>query len=305
MTFLGRGSGCRWWVLRILACVLWAAGTVAHGQASAPLSPAELVRRTARNEIKAANDVNEPRFMFRSRKQTAHGSQTRIYVEAKEAIAGLLVAINDQPLNPEQRQAEEQRIDRFVNDPSELQHKRKQEKEDAQRTLQIMKALPDAFIYEPAGTETGTPGVGKPGDELVKLTFRPDPKYTPPTHTEQVLTGMRGYLLIDANRYRIATIHGALFRDVNFGWGILGHLDKGGHFLVEQGDVGGAWNITRMQLDFTGKIMFFKGLSIKSDEVFSDFRQVPQDLTFAQAVPMLKKEEAELAENQQQNGNQK
>jgi hypothetical protein len=60
-----------------------------------------------------------------------------------------------------------------------------------------------------------------------------------------------------------------------------------------------------MQLDFTGKIMFFKSLSIKSYEVFSDFRQVPQDLTFAQAVQMLKKEEAELAEYQQQNGNQK
>jgi hypothetical protein len=52
-----------------------------------------------------------------------------------------------------------------------------------------------------------------------------------------------------------------------------------------------------MSLTFTGKILLFKSLAIKSDEVFSDFRRVPDDLTFAQGVEMLKAEEAKLAEN--------
>jgi hypothetical protein len=41
----------------------------------------------------------------------------------------------------------------------------------------------------------------------------------------------------------------------------------------------------------------FKSIVIKSDEVFSDFRRVPADTTFAQGVEMLKAEEAKLAEN--------
>jgi hypothetical protein len=53
-----------------------------------------------------------------------------------------------------------------------------------------------------------------------------------------------------------------------------------------------------MSLGFTGKILLFKSLAIKSEEMFSDFRRVPADTTFAQGVEMLKAEQARLAENQ-------
>jgi hypothetical protein len=38
----------------------------------------------------------------------------------------------------------------------------------------------------------------------------------------------------------------------------------------------------------TGKILLFKSLSLISDEVLSDFRKMPENLTFAQGVQMLK-----------------
>jgi hypothetical protein len=50
-----------------------------------------------------------------------------------------------------------------------------------------------------------------------------------------------------------------------------------------------------MSLNFTGKILMLKNLSIKSDEIFSDFRKVRADTTYAQGVQMLKAEEAKLA----------
>jgi hypothetical protein len=45
----------------------------------------------------------------------------------------------------------------------------------------------------------------------------------------------------------------------------------------------------------TGKILLFRGLSITTDEVFSDFRAVPADLTFVKAVELLKTEQEKLA----------
>src|SRR5262249_26936769 len=141
--------------------------------------------------------------------------------------------------------------------------------------------------------EQSSAGVGRPGHPLAKLTFRPNTSYQPPTRVEQVLVGMEGFVLIDADAGRLATIDGTLFRDVGFGWGILGHLDKGGHFLVQQEQASGdIWALTRMSLKFTGKILLFKNLNIDSNEVFSDFRRVPPDLTFAQAVEMLRKAES-------------
>jgi len=276
-----------------------AALSLAQAQSNADLPAAELVRKTVQNEIRSSRGIPLSRFMFQSRKQGDQGSQTKLYVETSQGMAGVVIANNDKPLSAEQRQAENARVQRFIDEPSELEKKRKREKEDADRTFQIMAALPDAFLFEKDGTQPASTGLGRPGDPLIRLKFRPNPHYTPPSHTEQVLVGMQGHLLIDPVDLRIAEIDGTLFREVSFGWGILGHLDKGGHFLVNQAEVGsGEWEITRMSLGFTGKIMMFKSLHIQSDEVLSSFRPVPANLTFAQGVSVLKKQQSELAENQ-------
>jgi hypothetical protein len=280
---------------------LTAAMTALPAQESpTPTMPAgELVRLAVTNEVAAANHP-DVLHMFRSRRHTAKGWQTRLYVETNDALAATLIAINDQPLTPEQQQGETNHLAWLRANPDQLRKKHTREKEDEERTLRIVKALPDAFQYEYAGTENGEPGMGKAGDPLVKLTFKPNPAYSPPSRVEQVLAGMQGTLLIDSKAKRLAEIDGVLFREVSFGWGIIGHLDKGGHFLVRQADLGlvdGEWGITEISLNVTGKILLFKGLNVVSDEVLSDFRRMPGNLTFAQGVEMLKTELEKLAED--------
>jgi len=259
-----------------------------------PVSPATLVRTVVAEEAAAARN-NSIKHMFQGRKQTARGSQTKLYVQTTEATAGLLIANDDKPISTQQLQDESAHLERLATNRDELRRKQKQEHEDAEHALRIVEALPDAFVYEFDGMEPGREGVGKVGDELVRLKFRPRPHYAPPSRVEQVLLGMEGYVLIDKNACRLAKIEGTLFREVSFGWGILGHLDKGGSFIVEQADVGdGTWDVTRMQLNFSGKIMMVKSLSIKSEETLSDFRRVPDDLTFVKGIELLKTEQARL-----------
>ena len=256
----------------------------------------ELVRRAVANEMKSADQT--AKHMFREQKETLQGSQTKLMVETRDAMVGMLIARDGHPLSLEEQRGEYGRIQHFIDDPAELDRKRRKEKEDGERVKSILKALPDAFLYQYDGTETGKPGVGKPGEELIRLKFRPNPKYQPPTRVEEVLTGMQGVVLIDAREQHIARIDGTLFQEVGFGWGILGHLDRGGHFQVDQTDVGNDdWAISRMYLTFTGKLLLFKSLNIKSTEIYSDFRPVPSNLTFAQGAEMLKKEIATVAEN--------
>jgi hypothetical protein len=259
------------------------------------LSPVELVRAAVANEV-AASKYDSIKHMFRSRKQNSQGSQTRLYVETREAVAGMTIAYNDKPLTPEQMQGEEGRLAGLIANPEQLRRKHAQEQDSADRTLRIVKALPDAFLYDYDGEEPGTADLGKDGGRLMRLKFRPNPAYNAPSHVEDVLAGMQGVVLIDAVAHRIARIDGTLFKEVSFGWGILGHLDKGGHFLIVQRDVGdGSWGVSRMTLSFNGKILLFKSIAIKSDEVFSDFRRVPAETTFAQGVELLKLEQKKLA----------
>jgi len=260
------------------------------------LSPLQLVRLTVNNEVSGGHQ--SVKHMFHSHKVTPKGTQTHIYVETAQAMAGILIAQNDQPLTAEQKQAEINHLSWLEGDPEALRRKRANEKQDADQTLRIMKALPDAFDYTDEGTETGTAETGGAGRPLVRLRFKPNPSYSPPSHVEQVLTGMEGTLLIDAEAHRIARIDGTLFKGVSFGWGIVGHLDKGSTFRVQQADVGdGAWEITQMKLSITGKILLFKSLSMISDETFTDFQRVPDDLTFSRGVELLKAQEEKFAKS--------
>ena len=285
----------------LLAC--WTkfskAGNIAGGvSASEPgaASILALVRTAAANEVAANN--SSMKHMFRSRKQTPQGSQTRLYVETEQATAAMTIAYNDKSLAPDQLRNEETRLAELAASPEQLSRKHAQEAENAQHSLAIMKAMPEAFLYQYDGEIAGKDGVGGNGNRLIRLKFRPNSAYRPPSHVEQVLVGMQGFLVIDPVEKRIAQIDGTLFKEVAFGWGILGHLDKGGHFLVEQRDVGNdSWEISQMSLAFTGKILLFKSLTIKSDETFGDFRRVPDGTTLAQGVELLKAEETKLAQN--------
>jgi hypothetical protein len=287
----------------VVLLVLLAAGSklapigvgVAFASAHDPASCLELVRNAVANEV-AANS-NSTKHMFRARRQTPQGSQTKLYVETNDAMVGMTIASNDRPLAPQDLQTEVRRLEGLAGNPEQLRRKHSQEQENAERTLRIVKALPDAFLYQYDGEESGEAS-GEAGRQLVRLRFRPNPAYQPPTHAEQVLVGMQGFLVIDPTTRRLARIDGTLFKEVAFGWGILGHLDKGGHFLVEQRDIGdGSWEVSRMSLNLTGKILMFKSLAMKSDEVFSDFRPVPNGVTFAEGIEMLKAEKVKLAQN--------
>jgi len=285
-------------VLALAVPVCWAANQAQN------VPPAELVRRAVQNET-SANTGSGVHFMFKDRRQTTHLTQTKLIVETRDATAGMVIEQDGRLLTPQQLQAEEARLENYVRNPEELNRKRKQEEEDADRTERILKALPDAFLYELDGTANGSAAVGRAGEDLLRLKFRPNPNYTPPTRVEQVLTGMAGHLLIDTKENRVAEIDGALRKDVGFGWGILGHLDRGGRFLVQQADVGDHhWEVTHMELSFTGKILLFKKLNIRSTDFFFDFHVVPPNLTFAQGVDLLKKQVAsEQASNRHTRGN--
>jgi hypothetical protein len=287
-------------VTRVSLLSLFIGISLASAPASSQTSPSQqtsaldLVRSTVANEA-AASERDSTKYMFRGFKKTPQGSQTRLYIETKEAMAGLTTAYNDRPLTSQQMQTEKGRLAGLAGNATQLQRKQQQEKEETEHTLRIVKALPEAFLFDYDGTEAGTATVGREGKPLTRLRFRPNPSYHCPSHVEDVLVGMQGFLLVDPQEKRIARIDGTLFKEVSFGWGIIGHLDKGGRFFVEQKDLGdGSWDVSRMTLDFTGKILLIKTLTIKSDEQFSDFHRVPANTTFAEGVKMLEDEQAKM-----------
>jgi hypothetical protein len=251
-------------------------------------NPKALVKRVVENELAAGQDKSH--FRFKLRKETPKGSSVKEIIETPRGSLARLVAINDQPPSEEQRKSDDARLNQLLRDPEEQEKKFKEQKEDGSRAETMVKLLPVAFIYTYAGTEN------TPDGEVVDYRFEPDPKFDPPSREAQVFAGMAGVLGLNVKYMRLYKIDAHLFKDVNFGWGILGRLDKNGTLYVEQHHIEGMrWEATRMFLNLTGKALFFKKLEFIEKEFASDFHRVPDQLSLDQAAEMLRKASDQMA----------
>jgi hypothetical protein len=260
-------------------------------QQKSDVDPIELVRSASKNEIKAS-DV-EQYLMFKDTTEYKDHSITKEIVRTKQGGLQTTLLLNGKPLTSEERQKEDAKLTKFANDPDARRKRRDSNKEDDQRASLMLTSLPDAFLYTYVGTDRGPNG-----EQLVHLKFTPNPKFQPPNHETAVYQGMEGDMIIDRNAMRIAKIDGTLFKDVDFGWGILGKLYKGGKFRIVQRDVGGGhWEEVEETLNFYGKVLLVKSLTIWSTETMTDFRPISSNLTTAQALDLLHKSAEVVAGN--------
>jgi hypothetical protein len=272
-------------VRSLLAFFLLVTTSVAtQGQTAAPLTPAKaqaLVERALATEMHTAQDSTRP-MRYRLRKSSPRLTSTKEILETKDGAVARLVSINDAPLSPEDEQREQARLDGLLSDPSRQRHRKQNEDDDTGRALKVLRALPRAFLYQFVGAGTG------PSGNVEKFTFKPNPAFTPPDLETQVLTAMTGELWIDATEQRVTRLEGHLQQDVDFGWGILGRLNKGGWIVIEQANVGAhQWRIVRFQMVMSGRVLF-KNKSFDTLEVESGFTPLPVGLNYRQAIQMLR-----------------
>jgi len=259
------------------------AGICAVAQQKSDIDPMQLVREAAKNEIRAT-DVTQY-FMFKDTNEWKDHSNVREIVRTPQGGLMRTLMINGRPLTAEERKKDDERLQKFANDPEARRKRHEASKAEDKRAQLMLTSLPDAFLYTYAGTDRGPHG-----EELVHLKFTPNPHFVPPNHETAVYQGMQGDMIIDGQAKRIAKIDGTLFKDVDFGWGILGRLYKGGKFLIVQRDVGdGHWEEVEETLHMNGKVLMVKNLTIWSTETMTDFRPVPANLTTAQALDLLQK----------------
>ena len=105
---------------------------------------------------------------------------------------------------------------------------------------------------------------------------------------------MDGILLIDAKQIRLAKLSGTLVSDVEFGFGILGKLQKGGTFEVVQSEISPHdWEVSLLDVQISGRALFFHTIGEQQHEVKSQFAPVRPDLGVAEAAARAARNSAE------------
>jgi hypothetical protein len=81
---------------------------------------------------------------------------------------------------------------------------------------------------------------------------------------------------------------GRLVERVDFGYGILGHIEKDGTFEIHREQVSAAhWKTDLVEVHIQGKVLLFKNVTKDQREARSEFRPVPHDITLAGAKNLL------------------
>jgi len=266
-----------------------------HGQppsgqvvAAPPLTGQALVERALANELNAAQDASQNAshpMRYQLRKTSPRVTTTKEILETRDGEVARLIAINDKPLSAADEGNEEARLHVLLGDRGKQRRRKQAEDEDASRAFNVLRALPSAFLYQYAG-----PGEGPTG-KVEKFTFRPKPGFDPLYLETEVLPAMAGEIWIDPAHVRVARLEAHLQKDVDFGWGILGRLNKGGWIVIEQADVGSdkdvdQWRTVRFQMQMSGRVVF-KNRVFDTTEVQTNYAPLPVGMSYQKAIEVL------------------
>ncbi len=236
----------------------------------------DLVKEIVANEL--TDRTEQSNWIYRVTKVVEQQTLTQLEVETKDGPVHRLLAINDVPLDSVQRQHETTRLEQLIADPSRQLAVKKQYDADELRLENFLRLLPSAFLYQYDGWD----------GSYVRLNFRPDPAFVPPTMESKTLRSMAGTILVDPEQKRLEHLSGHLVENVDFGFGILGHIAKGGTFEIERTQVSlSHWKTHLIDIHVDGRMLLFKTISKQQHETRSDFEPVAKDLDLRQAEELL------------------
>jgi len=264
-----------------LLALTFAPVSPAHSQPPSPVDATTLVRRAVQHRLDA--EKNHPLLRYVIHRTDEHRDTTKRIIETVDGDVARLVGVDGKPLNAAADRAELERLDTLTAHPELQEHRHKSEQKDAERANRLLALLPDAFLYRFEGMASCAAG------QCYRLSFTPNPHFTPPNMESDLLRGVAGEVWIDVMQERLIRLDGHFIADVDFGFGIIGKLNKGGTVLMEQTDVGGHdWELTRLTLHVNGKALMLKTFSFQINEEASGFAPVAPGLRYTEAIRMLK-----------------
>src|SRR5438128_2117777 len=161
-------------------------------------------------------------------------------VQTGQGSLDRLVALDGRPLTANEQQQENKRIESLVKNPQEQQRLEQTKRKDAEQCKAFFQMIPNVFTFSYAGRE---------GD-LIELSYKPNPNFQPPSREARVFHEMEGEMWVHETQRRLVRLRGQLIADVKFAGGLLGHLEKGGHFNVEQTELlPTRWELTVMEVE--------------------------------------------------------
>jgi hypothetical protein len=242
-------------------------------------SPHDLIKDVVYNELQERHQISL--WQYRVNKRV--GSQTVIAQEV-ETLSGPVYRVLERqgkPLDQAAQKKETERLHNLMHNAGEQAKMKQESQADEQRLERLVAAMPEAFLCTYDGETDGD----------LRLSFKPNPAYNPPSYETRVFHALTGELWIQPQQKRLVRIDAHVFNEIDFGYGLLGKIEKGGSFQINRSLIGGVrWKTTVLNVHISGRVIFFKAINKDQDLTRSAFQPVPPTTTVEDAVDLLDKE---------------
>jgi hypothetical protein len=252
--------------------------TAAQAQNRTPVeSPQQLVADVMYNELR--DRQCDSFWQYRSVRISGSQDVVRQQVETSQGPIFRILDDHNRPLDARQRQKEDERLHELVSKPGAMNSALQDHLKDEERMARVIKMFPDAFLFEYDGPAEG--------DE-VRLTYRSNPAYTPSTYEGRVIHALTGTLTVNQRLKRMIDMKGQMLERVDFGYGLLGYVDKGGTFEIRREQVSeNRWKTSLVDVHIQGRVFLLHNVSKDQREERTNFHPVPHDISLSTAKQLL------------------
>ena len=229
-------------------------------------------------------------FRYRMHSVDAKGDLTRDLIESRDGSVARLISKEGRALTAEEDEAERERLQAMIDDPSAFAKHVKTEQTGKKQAIDIIRLIPDAMLFSytegqpQAARADQAQGQRKPD---IVIDFHPKPGWSPPTLASETLTGLQGRIWIDAQTHHMTRLETNVFRPVNLGFGVVAKLFPGGNVTLTQSQIASQrWLTGHFVEHISLRVAMVKTIRENSDVQTSNYASI-DSMSYQQAVQLL------------------
>jgi hypothetical protein len=259
---------------------------LALSSASAAPNPDEIIRKSV--EAMKSDWAQTPKYSYlerdvESKRHSVPTAKTYRVLMIDGSPYNLVTAMNDEPLSPDEKVAEQRKLQR------EMERRQKESERERQRRIakyqresnhdhQLLQEMVEAFEFHLAGEAQVD------GRTCWILNAEPRPGWEPSDHEGRVLKGMKGRLWIDQATNQWVKVHAEVVKPVSF-YGFLAKVGPGTEFDLEQAPVAdGVWLPKAFHVNVRASALGFLSENSTENETYRDYQPMPQALALLQST---------------------
>jgi hypothetical protein len=251
---------------------------VAFPSARPSQTPKELIAEACYNELQHRD--RKSLWSYTAERHVNNHIFLEHVIETVDGPVRHLLALDGHAPTPAQIKEEDDRHEKLLKNPSGRRAIQKQRDDDDKTMEKLLRIIPEAFVFQDQGKE----------GESERIAFHPNPGFKAKTYDQRIVHALDGIVLIDLHDKRIARLSGSWGSRVEFGYGLIGHVEQGGTTEIARVQLSpGVWKTSVEKIDIDGRFVMLKTINKHQDESRTGFEPVAPDTTFAQALNEIEK----------------